>query len=327
MPSLNDAVDEFVVSDPVNATLPYSDTGLWPASVVFKTATTPGTPLNDRWRQVGLTHEIFTAMSFLAKRGGDVVVVTQNLIDPRDPRKADVLQRNKCWNPRHGVLIGNRMPKVPGLGSPLAWNILFNSMDKCTEAYLHIKGLDLKTYSVQAAVNGTTPVDLKVLDVVALQRSTFWDYKYEYDPGMESELTFPPLMVEQKNLHTPTEIQRMPECQMIPQCTCIDGDPPVHWISLVVATDGEHVYAVVIDPTWGQFNPEGVIEGAELMKRLIPGYSALHLGAPKAFNVGEHTPGKSPREQVLEWFRQSPDESLRGASIGKLGDYRVVYQD
>lgn len=323
--SLNEVLDKHVTAGTINATYPYSDPKVMTAAKARSMAGTPGTLLNQGVNRIGCTHEVLSSLEYLHKRGGNnVVTMTQNLIDPRHPDKGGCLRRSGCWHPRLGVLVGNRLPRVPGLSNPLAWNVLFNSMDKCSYICSCLTTMDLKTYFVEAAVNGTNAIRLDVLDFVALQRSTFWNYDLSHDEAMEGELTYPPLIIEKKTLATEANRLEMPEFQMIPQVACIDGNPPVHWVPLIIASDGAHVYAVIIDPTWGQFNPEGVIEGAKLMKRLIPGYSALHSGAPKAFRVGEHTAEKRPREQVLQWFAQSPDQSLRGASVGKLGDYRVV---
>ena len=324
--SLNEAANDRVVNNCINATLPYTNIQCIEASDVLCRLKTDGTQLHAGYNRFGGTDENVTSVEFLKKMPGKrVCVVTQNLIDPMHPSRLNIFIRGDYWRPELGVLIGNSMPKLPGLGSALAWNVLFNSMDKCNFVVSHLASLPADNYYIDA-IFCDCGVRLNVLSVEPLQRATFWGYNLDYDERMRSELAYPPIIVEEKKLYTCSDVTAIPEFQMIPQCACIKGDPPVHWIPLVVASDGENVYAVILDATYGQFNPEGVISGAKKMKDLFCGeYRALHAGAPKAFLVGKHASKTTPRTQVFEWFKRSSHETLSGTSVGRLGDYNFVY--
>ena len=320
--SLNQAAHDLVVENPVNGTFPYTKVRYIKArAAVREVRAALG---GDDLRPPDAT-ELATSLSFLERMGDSpVLVVTQNLVDSRHPDKGRLLANAGYWDPRLGVLVGKSLPRAPGLSTPFHWNVALDASDKCSYVTNKLAGKRPERYFVDAVVSGLGK-RLDVLRVVPLQCSTFWNYDLHFNPDMLGELGYPPLVILEKKMYTADETIVIPEFQMIPQCSLSNGDPPVHWISLVVASDGSNVYAVFLDATYAQFNPQGVIAGAQLMKRLIPGYRAVHAGAPKGFLVGEHAAETSPYDQVIGWFEESSGESLSGASIGKLGDYHVVY--
>ena len=230
-----------------------------------------------------------------------------------------------------------------------ALGVMLSSVDRATVACTsvirslrdhHRKGEGM---CVLAMCSGA-PKNLAVCHACIITRATFWTANSEgtavtLNEPMMKHMIGTPIFTQQKELVMPFDIDDASKDVVIesradfsdaPQLALNSqtGVPPFHSILLVAAHDDRDLYAVIVDPTYGQFNPDGVVRGHNKMKEMFTDYSALLVGSPLAFKVGpmqDHATPAAAAKALKAWKADKKNWSINldGTSFGFLSAFRL----
>lgn len=355
--SLNDVAHAYMVEQTANAMLPMTNVRIMTSDELLRrvdevdSAGIPRHPIGMTAKDVS----VVTQIEFLRKYKGNVMLASQHILSPDSPilskmSKNEFLQKRGLYTPRLGLT--NNYAEAQKVANTLknkqmAFNVMVIAADACTVACQHLlKEIGQgRGHCVHAICDGE-PLELAVLSAYGLNRYTF------FRPGPRPRLHPPslqyykgtPLYFETSSLvaarsvnpSDDVELEARPEFKCVPQLCCDPGafgpKPPVHWVLLLAAHTDTDVYAVILDPTYGQFNPDGVVDGYKKLRARFPDYTALHTGAPLAIKVASLPPDASTdfadlaSERVLMWFKgiSSNDVDLTGTSFGMLSGFDLM---
>ena len=227
--------------------------------------------------------------------------------------------------------------------------VLLTSSDTCTVmCEMAMKAIASHQCScVLAAIHDAeSPKQLTIASARQMTKTTLWsedDYRKDY---AQNRIMAPPVILTKTDFYDLNEefqgsingFAPMPQFNMIPPRPGEDVRDskysiPSHTVLLLAAYSGTDVYAVFVDPTYGQFNPDAVISNFQKLQssaRQLLGVecNGLLCGAPIAFRVGtiisadESSVAQKMDEMVSGWIRDHGSVNLDGHTYGLIRDFK-----
>tara|TARA_Y100000592_G_C5447898_1_gene307066 strand:+ start:211 stop:1674 length:1464 start_codon:yes stop_codon:yes gene_type:complete len=290
--------------------------------------------------------EVMTQIEFLEKWADrDVILWSQNIVNNRSPdyetkSKQTLLKELGVFDHKLGMTLKfDQAVRDKFKYKQLAINMMLTVSDACTatcrNVLNHIKLEKEFGHCVQAMDEDGNAVDLQVSYVALMRRYTFWNPRTFDDSALKHFKTIPMISQHQKLVTyeggKPISFSSVPQFVSFPQLCFYNGAPPVHWMMMMVAHNDTDVFIVFMDPTYAQFNPNGVLDGYLEMRRKMPDYKAQFCGAPKAFCVGKLNQRMTDTSQdfseklvnqAKEWIKRNGGINLDGTTFGCLKDYK-----
>ena len=283
-----------------------------------------------------------------------VYCVKVRCIDPsqsvsqNDDAKKQWYEAQGAYDPKKGLVMPQDIVEKMPHKYPESFGIQMTSDGVCSFTCTH--GLE-KIESGQAkcvfALDGTTkePLKLSIASAYKIKKRTLWQHPNPLGEIEQCRFYVPPIFLCEFEGVTSTMEHEDLQYDMIsaPQCDMTETmfgqiHTPVHDILLVVAYDDKDVYAVYVDPSYGQFNPDAVVENYNVLRagmrtKFSIECESLLCGAPLAFKVGTAVASSGTstvvemEKLVNKWIKSNGSLNLDGHSYGLIGGFLFINED
>lgn len=269
-------------------------------------------------------------LNLALKRGPDFNVPKKAFYDKRGSYKEGI-----------GILVKDEFGAEMGLkyqGTSLG--VMISSADFCTEACFRGRDAvnDGSATCVYAEVGGPRKMHkkLSIASASTLIVPTLWD-DYEDDEVVHNYMGVPPVFVgsrtvlslADKKIGSVVDMCPFPQLNKVPPSINRPGSYPIHRILQLTAYSETDVYVVFVDPTYGQFNPDAVVEHYRELKEAFPESNSMMCGAPLAFKVGSRETRniKEMDALVRMWLAKIGDLKFNGYTYGNFSDFRNIHSE